>query len=126
MPRLLFGLESIFLLKKHFKLLNDFHVDTLRKLQTLPSRTSYAAVLLLLGALPMEAELDKRHLSLLFLCLKSDNTKFVLLNTSETFIPRNVGAPSGWRIRRSKEVKKERQCLKQIQGLPDKTSNSAC
>ena len=79
MPRLLFGLESIFLLKKHFKLLNDFHVDTLRKLQTLPSRTSYAAVLLLLGALPMEAELDKRHLSLLFSCLKSGNTKFVLL-----------------------------------------------
>ena len=27
----------------------------------------------------MEAELDKRHLSLLFSCLKSGNTKFVLL-----------------------------------------------
>ena len=79
MPRLLFGLESIFLLKKHLKLLNDFHLDTLRKLQALPNRTSNAAVLLLLGALPLEAELDKRHLSLLFSCLKSGNTKLVLL-----------------------------------------------
>ena len=79
MPRLLFGLESIFLLKKHLKLLNDFHLDTLRKLQALPNRTLNAAVLLLLGALPLEAELDKRHLSLLFSCLKSGNTKLVLL-----------------------------------------------
>ena len=60
MPMLLFGLESIFILKKHLKLLSDFHMDTLRKLQALPSRTSNAAVLLLLGALPLEAELDKK------------------------------------------------------------------
>ena len=52
---------------------------TLRKPQALPNRTSNAAVLLLLGALPLEAELDKRHLSLLFSCLKSGNTKLVLL-----------------------------------------------
>ena len=38
-----------------------------------------AAVLLLLGALPLEEELDKSHLSLLFACLKSGNTKLVLL-----------------------------------------------
>ena len=49
MPRLLFDLKSIFLLKKHLKLLNDFYLDTLRKLQALPNRTSNAAVLLLLG-----------------------------------------------------------------------------
>ena len=62
MPRLLFGLESIFILKKHLKLLCDFHLDTLRKLQALPSRTANAAVLLLLGALPLEAELDKKNI----------------------------------------------------------------
>ena len=33
LPKFLFGLETIFLLKKHLKLLNDFHLDTLRKLQ---------------------------------------------------------------------------------------------
>ena len=58
-------------------------MDTLRKLQALPSRTSNAAVLLLLGALPLEAELDKKkttkHLSLLFSCVKSGNEKFILL-----------------------------------------------
>ena len=69
------------MLKKHLKLLYDFHLDTLRKLQALLNRTSNAAVLLLhvLGALPLGAELDKRHLSLLFSCLKSVNTKLVLL-----------------------------------------------
>ena len=79
MPRLLFGLGSIFLLNKHMKLLyvNDFHLDTLRKLQALTNRNSNAADLLLLGALPLEAELDKIHL--LFACLKSGNTKLVLL-----------------------------------------------
>ena len=61
-PRLLFGSESIFILKKHLKLLSDFHMDTLRKLQALPSRTSNAAVLLLLGALPLEAELDEKNI----------------------------------------------------------------
>ena len=80
MLRLLFGLESIFLLKKHLKLLNGFHLDTLRKLQALPNRTSNEAVLLLLRTLPLEAELDKRHLSLLFSCLRSSgNAKLVLL-----------------------------------------------
>ena len=48
LPRLLCGLETIFLLKQHLKLLNDFHLDTLRKLQALPERTSRVAVLLLL------------------------------------------------------------------------------
>ncbi|MCG8033679.1 MAG: endonuclease/exonuclease/phosphatase family protein [Candidatus Thiodiazotropha taylori] len=84
LPRLLFGLETIFLLKKHIKMLSDFHLDTLRKLQALPNRTSCAAVLLLLGALPLEAELDKRHLSLLFSCLKSGNSKLVSLATRQS------------------------------------------
>ena len=79
LPRLLFGLETIFILKKHIKVLTDFHLDILRKLQALPERTSSAAVLLLLGALPLEAELDKRHLSFLYYCLKSGNSKLVLL-----------------------------------------------
>ena len=79
MSRLLSGLESVFLLNNRFNLLNDFHVDTLRNLQALPSITSYATVLLLLGAFPMEAELDKGHLNLLFSFLKTGNTKCVFL-----------------------------------------------
>ena len=71
MPRLLFGLESIFTSKKHLKLHSDFHLDTLQKLQTLPSRTSNAAVLPLLGTSPIEAELDKNIWTVLFSCIKS-------------------------------------------------------
>ena len=79
LSRLLFGLQTMFLLKKHINVLTDFHLDTLRKLQALPEGTSSAAVLLLLGALLLEAELNKRHLSLLYSCFKFGNSKLVLL-----------------------------------------------
>ena len=91
LPRLLFGLETIFLSKKHIKMLTDFHMDTLRKLQALPDRTSSAAVLLLLGALPLEVELDKRHLSLLFSFLKSGNSKLISLAKRQTLFYDSVG-----------------------------------
>ena len=95
LPRLLFGLETIFLLKKHLKVLNN----TLRKLQALPERTSHAAFLLLLGALPLEAELDKRNLSLLYSCLKSGNTKLVLLAKRQSLFYDNEGISFSTRVK---------------------------
>ena len=100
LPRLLFGLETIFLSKKHIKILTDFHMDTLRKLQALPDRTSSAAVLLLLGALPLEAELDKRHLSLLFSCLKSGNSKLISLAKRQTLFYDSDGRSFFTRVQR--------------------------
>ncbi|MES9884421.1 MAG: reverse transcriptase family protein, partial [Sedimenticola sp.] len=74
-PRLLHGLEVLPLNNTQLKALSDFHVGTLRKLQSLPQRTSIAAIFLLLGALPIEPELERRHLSLLFSIVTSGNVK---------------------------------------------------
>ena len=73
LPRLLYGLETLHVNSKEMSLLSSFHLDTLRKLQSLPKRTACASVYLLLGALPLIAEIHKRQLSLLFGVLNSDN-----------------------------------------------------
>ena len=72
-PRLLFGLEVLPINQSQLNLLSKFHVDTLKRFQTLPTRTATCAVHLLLGALPIEAELHKRQLSLLYNILVSTN-----------------------------------------------------
>ena len=48
----------------HFAQLQCFHISSLRKLQSLPERTASSVVQLLLGALPIQADLNKRQLSL--------------------------------------------------------------
>ena len=65
-PRLLYSMEVLNLNKTETKMLTDFHVNLLRRIQALPARTALPAVYLLLGALPLEAELHKKHLSLLY------------------------------------------------------------
>ena len=47
-------------------ILSKFHIDNLRRFQSLTTSTATSAVYLLLGALPIEAELHKRQLSLLY------------------------------------------------------------
>ena len=75
LPRLLFGLEVLPLTATQISILAKFHIGNLRRFQTLPTRTATSAVYyLLLGALPIEAELHKRHLSLLYNILTSSNT----------------------------------------------------
>ena len=76
LPRLLYSLEVLNLNKTETKTLNDFHVDLLRRIQSLLSRTALPAVHLLLGALPLEAELHKKHLSLLYSIINSNNQTF--------------------------------------------------
>ena len=65
-PRLLFGLEVLPFNQSQLNLLSKFHVDTLKRIQSLPTRTATCAVHLLLGALPIEAEIHKRQLSMLY------------------------------------------------------------
>ena len=72
-PRLLFGLEVLPFNQSQLNLLSKFHVDTLKRLQSLPKRTATCAVYLLLGALPIEAEIHKRQLSMLYNILASTN-----------------------------------------------------
>ena len=75
LPRLLYGLEILPLNKTHVATLEKFHKNSLRMIQSLPERTATAAVYLLLGALPVEAEIHKKQLSLLHSILDSDNNR---------------------------------------------------
>ena len=62
MPCLLHGLEILPLNQKHLDILSRLHTKTLRNFQALPTRTATCAVFLLLGALPIDAEIHRRHL----------------------------------------------------------------
>ena len=75
LPRLLYGLEVLPLKKKHITSLENFHRKSLRSFQSLPQRTAISAIYLILGALPVEAELHKRRLSLLYSLLSCENTR---------------------------------------------------
>ena len=73
LPRLLYGLEILPLNKTQIATLEKFHRNSLRIIQSLPERTATSAVYLLLGTLPVEAEIHKKQLSLLHSILDSDN-----------------------------------------------------
>ena len=75
LPRLLYGLDVLSLTQGQVDQLSRYHIQTLRNIQSLPQHTASAAVYIymLLGALPLEAELHKRHLSLLNSVITSDN-----------------------------------------------------
>ncbi|MCG7878106.1 MAG: reverse transcriptase family protein, partial [Candidatus Thiodiazotropha endolucinida] len=79
-PRLLYGLEVLPLNITQLDILRKFHLNNLRRFQSLPTRTASCAVYLLLGALPIEAELHKRQLSLLFNVLTTSNETINQLN----------------------------------------------
>ena len=74
LPRLLHALECISITKSDLNELELFHRKTLKSMQSLPSYTATSAVLLLLGALPIEGEIHRRQLSLLYGILQSDNS----------------------------------------------------
>ncbi len=107
LPRLLHSLEVLPLNISQIKKLSDFHIGTLRKLQSLPQRTSSAAVYLLLGALPIEPELERRHLSLLYSILNSKNTKLNEIRVRQTSLQESV--PHSFFTRCSQII--ERYCL---------------
>ena len=71
--RLLYGLEVLPLNSTQQDILQKFHLNNLRRFQSLPTRTASCAVYLLLGALPIEAELHNRQLSLLYNVLTISN-----------------------------------------------------
>ena len=79
LPRLLYGLETLTLTKGQVEQLSKYHIQTLRNIQSLPQRTSTSAVLLLLGALPLEAELHRKRLSLAISVINSENPTLKLL-----------------------------------------------
>ena len=74
-PRLLYTLDVMSLSDTQIAQLQRFHISTLRKLQSLPERTASSVVQLLLGALPIQAELHRRQLSLLHSVVCSGNQR---------------------------------------------------
>lgn len=75
LPRLLYGLEALPMTTTQINTLEKFHRDTLRHIQSLPQRTAKIAIYLLIGALPIEGEIHRRQLSLLYLLLSAKNSK---------------------------------------------------
>ena len=64
-PNLLYGVEILPLNATQTALLSKFHIANLRRLQSLPTRTAIGIVYLLVGAMPIEAEIHRRQLSFL-------------------------------------------------------------
>ena len=58
------GMESIIISKKEMKHLEVYHRKFLKNIQNLPMNTASSAVYLLLGALPIEATIDKNVINL--------------------------------------------------------------
>ena len=75
--------------------LSSFHIGTLKRLQSLPIRTANSAVYLLLGTLPISAELHKRQLSLLHQIAMIENVSIREIAWRQY----NVGRPASFFIR---------------------------
>jgi hypothetical protein len=52
-------MEVLSLNQKQLGILSKFHIDNLQKFQSLPIRTARAVIYLLIGAMPIEAEIHK-------------------------------------------------------------------
>lgn len=95
LPRLIYGLETLNLQNKDINLLTSFHLNTLKRLQSLPSRTATSAVYLLLGVLPCIAEIHKRQLSLLYSIAMCENSSIKEIALRQL----NAGNPSSFFVR---------------------------
>ena len=73
LPRFLYRLNIIPITKTQLHKITRYHIKILRNIQSLPQCTATSVVYLLLSALPVEAELHKRQLSLLYNVVKSNN-----------------------------------------------------
>ena len=86
-PRLLSGLETMHLNKGDIEELELFHRKTLRSIQSFPTCAASAAVHLLVGILPIEAEIHKRQLSLLYSILRSKNETVLEIMNRQSSMP---------------------------------------
>ena len=73
-PRLHYGLEVLLLNKGQLEELEKFHIENLKNIQSLPTRTANSVVYLLLGALPLKAEIERRQLGLFYSVIKCENS----------------------------------------------------
>ena len=95
LPKLLYGMEVLSLNQKQLGILSKFHIDNLRKFQSLPIRTATAVIYLLIGAMPIEAEIHKRQISFLHNILNFNNDNIraltdrqLIMNVKQSFFCR--------------------------------------
>lgn len=75
-PVLLYGLESLSLSEKNYSDMEKFHLNQLRRIQSLPCSTAKPAVYLLIGMLPVKAEIHRKILTLFMsLLLRTGSTE---------------------------------------------------
>ena len=63
-PRLMYGLESVYLSKSDISKLELYQRKVLRQILHLPERVASCAIYILSGQVPLESDLHKRRLSL--------------------------------------------------------------
>ncbi|CAG2213888.1 unnamed protein product [Mytilus edulis] len=73
-PRLIHGLEVVRLMISDIKALSSYFKQLLKRIQHLPERTADSATYLLSGQMPIEAEIDKRTLTLFGNIIRNPNT----------------------------------------------------
>ena len=71
---MLYGLEVLLLNKGQLEELEKFHIEILKNIQSLPTRTANSIEYLLLGALPLKAEIERRQLGLFYSVITSENS----------------------------------------------------
>ena len=71
-PRVLYGLEALNLSKPNVNTLEKFQRKVLKCLMGIPERTATAALYIISGLLPIDAQLDIKYLSFLFSMISHD------------------------------------------------------
>ena len=74
-PRLTYGLEQMICTEADLRAVELFQRSTLRRIQHLPQRTANAAVLLLVGELPIQACVDRKAIALFSSCVSDPSSK---------------------------------------------------
>ena len=99
-PRMLYGLEVIPINDSQMENLSKFHLQTLKRIQSLPKRTANCAVYLLLGVLPLQAELHKRQLGLLYNIIFTENETLASLTHRQCAINKDNNLSFYCRVQR--------------------------
>ena len=73
-PRIVYGLEAVLLIRKEFECLEKFQRQSLRQIQGLPDKTPNGITLALLGILTLETVIHKNALNLFMSIVRNCDT----------------------------------------------------
>ena len=94
-PRLIHGLEACVLPSGSLRALDQYYKNLLRQIQGLPENTATEAVFLLCGAVPIEAQLHRKTLSL-FGQITRLPREHQLYNLAKRQFATQLGNPNSW------------------------------